>query len=51
MVSEYAAGAGRPDEWLRACQPLLDLASLPFESSFKIARVPHKRRPGKPAVM
>jgi MHS family proline/betaine transporter-like MFS transporter len=31
--------------------PLLDLDSLPFESSFEIARAKHKGRPGKPTVM
>ena len=31
--------------------PLLDLDSLPFESSFEIARAEHKGRPGKPTVM
>ncbi|MCU1567425.1 MAG: transporter [Pseudarthrobacter sp.] len=31
--------------------PLLDVDSLPFESSFEIARAEHKERPGKPTVM
>lgn len=31
--------------------PLLDLDSLPFESSFEAARAEHKGRPGKPKVM
>ncbi|MCU1568441.1 MAG: transporter [Pseudarthrobacter sp.] len=31
--------------------PLLDVASLPFESSFETARAEHKGRPGKPKVM
>ncbi|WP_307093344.1 MFS transporter [Arthrobacter sp. B2I5] len=31
--------------------PLLDLDSLPFESSFETARAEHKGRPGKPTVM
>ena len=31
--------------------PLLYVDSLPFESSFEIARAEHKGRPGKPTVM
>jgi MHS family proline/betaine transporter-like MFS transporter len=31
--------------------PLLDVETLPFESSFEIARAEHKGRPGKPTVM
>ena len=31
--------------------PLLDVATLPFEDSFEIARASHKGGPGKPTVM